>query len=65
MEKDGYKCIFRRQLKGKDVTVMQPSQCQTILNAKEKIKIKCKILLFLIMICFQLLIDKFEMLYIF
>ena len=29
-KKDGYKCIFKRQLKGKDVTVMQPSpQCQT------------------------------------
>ena len=24
-EKDGYKCIYKRQTKGKDVTVFQPS----------------------------------------
>ena len=36
-KKDGYKCIFRRQLKGKDVTVMQPSpQCQTSFKCKRE-----------------------------
>ena len=35
--KDGYKCIFKRQLKGKDVTVMQPSpQCQTSFKCKRE-----------------------------
>ena len=35
--KDGYKCIFRRQLRGKDVTVMQPSpQCQTSFKCKRE-----------------------------
>ena len=33
----GYKCIFKRQLKGKDVTVMQPSpQCQTSFKCKRE-----------------------------
>ena len=36
-KKDGYKCIFRRQLKGKDVTVMQPSpKCQTSFKCKRE-----------------------------
>ena len=36
-KKDGYKCIFRRQLRGKDVTVMQPSpQCQTSFKCKRE-----------------------------
>ena len=36
-KKDGYKCIFRRQLNGKDVTVMQPSpQCQTSFKCKRE-----------------------------
>ncbi len=36
-KKDGYKCIFKRQLKGKDVTVMQPSpQCQTSFRCKRE-----------------------------
>ncbi len=36
-KKDGYKCIFRRQLKGKDVTVMQPSpQCQSSFKCKRE-----------------------------
>ena len=36
-KKDGYKCIFKRQLKGKDVTVMQPSpQCQTSFKCKRE-----------------------------
>ena len=31
-EKDGFKCIFKRQLKGKDVTVFQPTaQCMSCL----------------------------------
>ena len=33
--KDGYKCIFRRQGKGKDVTVFQPSPiCQKSFKCK-------------------------------
>ena len=36
-KKDGYKCIFKRQLRGKDVTVMQPSpQCQTSFKCKRE-----------------------------
>lgn len=36
-KKDGYKCIFKRQLKGKDVTVMQPSpQCQSSFKCKRE-----------------------------
>ena len=34
-EKDGYKCIYKRQTRGKDVTIFQPS------NACIK-KFKCK-----------------------
>ena len=34
-EKDGYKCIYKRQTKGKDVTIFQPS------NACQK-SYKCK-----------------------
>ena len=34
-EKDGYKCIYRRQGKGKDITIFQPS------NACQK-SYKCK-----------------------
>ena len=38
-KKDGYKCIFKRQIKGKDVTVMQPSpQCQTSFKCKRENK---------------------------
>ena len=33
--KDGYKCIFKRQRKGKDVTVFQPSPvCQKSFKCK-------------------------------
>ena len=33
--KDGYKCIFKRQSKGKDVTVFQPSPlCQKSFKCK-------------------------------
>ena len=33
--KDGYKCIFKRQGKGKDVTVFQPSPiCQKSFKCK-------------------------------
>ena len=33
--KDGYKCIFKRQVKGKDVTVFQPSPvCQKSFKCK-------------------------------
>ena len=36
-EKDGFKCIFKRQLKGKDVTVFQPTaQCMTSFNCKRE-----------------------------
>ena len=36
-KKDGYKCIYRRQLKGKDVTVMQPlPQCQVSFKCKRE-----------------------------
>ncbi len=34
-EKDGYKCIYKRQKKGKDVTVFQPSPiCQKSFKCK-------------------------------
>ncbi len=34
-KKDGFKCIFKRQLKGKDVTVMQPTpQCMKSFKCK-------------------------------
>ena len=34
-EKDGYKCIYKRQRKGKDVTVFQPSPiCQKSFKCK-------------------------------
>ena len=34
-KKDGYKCIYRRQGKGKDVTVFQPSHiCQKSFKCK-------------------------------
>tara|TARA_S200000501_G_C20726356_1_gene700770 strand:- start:181 stop:468 length:288 start_codon:yes stop_codon:yes gene_type:complete len=36
-KKDGYKCIYKRQLKGKDVTVMQPlPQCQVSFKCKRE-----------------------------
>ena len=36
-EKDGFKCIFKRQLKGKDVTVFQPTaQCMTSFKCKRE-----------------------------
>ena len=35
--KDGYKCIFKRQRKGKDVTVFQPSPvCQKSFKCKSE-----------------------------
>ena len=34
-EKDGYKCVYKRQAKGKDVTVFQPSAiCQKSFKCK-------------------------------
>ena len=37
--KDGYKCIFKRQGKGKDVTVFQPSPvCQKSFKCKAEIQ---------------------------
>ena len=37
--KDGYKCIFKRQRKGKDVTVFQPSPvCQKSFKCKTEIQ---------------------------
>ena len=34
-EKDGYKCIYKRQTKGKDVTIFQPSNaCQRSFKCK-------------------------------
>ena len=37
--KDGYKCIFKRQSKGKDVTVFQPSPiCQKSFKCKAEIQ---------------------------
>ena len=36
-EKDGFKCIFKRQLKCKDVTVFQPTaQCMTSFKCKRE-----------------------------
>ncbi len=36
-KKDGFKCIFKRQLKGKDVTVMQPTpQCMKSFKCKRE-----------------------------
>ena len=38
-QKDGYKCIYRRQGKGKDVTVFQPSPvCQKSFKCKAEIQ---------------------------
>ena len=38
-EKDGYKCIYKRQRKGKDVTVFQPSAiCQKSFKCKTEIQ---------------------------
>ncbi len=38
-EKDGFKCIFKRQLKGKDVTVFQPTaQCMSSFKCKREIQ---------------------------
>jgi len=38
-EKDGYKCVYKRQLKGKDVTVFQPSPiCQKSFKCKTEIQ---------------------------
>ena len=38
-EKDGYKCVYKRQLKGKDVTVFQPSAiCQKSFKCKTEIQ---------------------------
>ena len=38
-QKDGYKCIYRRQGKGKDVTVFQPSPvCQKSFKCKTEIQ---------------------------
>ena len=37
--KDGYKCIFKRQGRGKDVTVFQPSPvCQKSFKCKREIQ---------------------------
>ena len=37
--KDGYKCIFKRQGKGKDVTVFQPSPvCQNSFKCKTEVQ---------------------------
>ena len=36
-QKDGYKCIYKRQGKGKDVTVFQPSHiCQKSFKCKSE-----------------------------
>ena len=36
-EKDGYKCVYKRQKKGKDVTVFQPSAiCQKSFKCKQE-----------------------------
>ena len=36
-EKDGYKCIYKRQTKGKDVTIFQPSNaCQKSFKCKQE-----------------------------
>ena len=36
-EKDGYKCIYKRQSKGKDVTIFQPSNaCQKSFKCRQE-----------------------------
>ena len=36
-EKDGYKCIYKRQARGKDVTIFQPSNaCQKAFKCKQE-----------------------------
>ena len=36
-EKDGYKCVYKRQKRGKDVTVFQPSAiCQKSFKCKQE-----------------------------
>ena len=38
-QKDGYKCVYRRQGKGKDVTVFQPSHiCQKSFKCKSEVQ---------------------------
>ena len=38
-QKDGYKCIYRRQGKGKEVTVFQPSHiCQKSFKCKSEVQ---------------------------
>ena len=38
-QKDGYKCIYKRQRKGKDVTVFQPSPiCQKSFKCKTEVQ---------------------------
>ena len=38
-QKDGYKCIYKRQGKGKDVTVFQPSPiCQKSFKCKTEVQ---------------------------
>ena len=38
-QKDGYKCIYKRQGKGKDITVFQPSNiCQKSFKCKTEIQ---------------------------
>ena len=38
-EKDGYKCIYKRQSKGKDITVFQPSPvCQKSFKCKSEVQ---------------------------
>ena len=38
-QKDGYKCIYKRQAKGKDITVFQPSNiCQKSFKCKTEVQ---------------------------
>ena len=38
-QKDGYKCIYKRQGKGKDITVFQPSNiCQKSFKCKTEVQ---------------------------
>ena len=38
-QKDGYKCVYKRQGKGKDVTIFQPSAiCQRSFKCKTEIQ---------------------------
>ena len=38
-QKDGYKCIYKRQSKGKDITVFQPSPiCQRSFKCKTEVQ---------------------------